>query len=111
MRTLGVLPSVMNQIAPPSLKLMLNTSVSDDIPPIPERTLPFRAVATARLSVAGAPTLGSWGSPWPSHHLNWIRINYPSQAFVVAVWDLRRQLDFAATFLFPRANETQNQPN
>src|SRR5216684_2524982 len=58
-RTLGVLPSVMNKIAPPSLKLMLNTSESDDIPPMPDRTLPFRAVATARLSLAGPPTLGS----------------------------------------------------
>jgi hypothetical protein len=47
MRTLGVLPSVRNQIAPPSLKLMLNASESDDIPPMPERTLPFRAVKTA----------------------------------------------------------------
>src|SRR5215813_5660466 len=77
MRTLGVLPSVMNQIAPPSLKLMLNASESDDIPPMPDRTLPYRAVVTARLSATGVPVLGSWGSAWPSHHLNWIRIRYP----------------------------------
>src|SRR5262249_28094651 len=78
MRTLGVLPSAMNQIAPPSLKLMLNTSESDDIPPMPDRTLPYRAVATARLSATGVPVLGSWGSAWPSHHLNWERLPFPS---------------------------------
>ena len=58
-----MLPSVMNQIAPPSLKLMLNTSESDDIPPMPEGTLPYRAVRTAWLSVAGVSVVVGGGCP------------------------------------------------
>src|SRR5262245_11812167 len=79
MRTLGVPPpAVVNQSAAGSLlKLIANDSVSGVIPPTPETAFPRKAVKTSKLVTPGVPTLGSSGSPWPSHHLNWILICFP----------------------------------